>query len=256
MDTPNDARPGAAHDLGAQGFAQGALYDAARPRYPDEAVALVVERFALDQRSRVLDLGAGTGIFSRQVRPFVGALTAVEPSASMRETLTLTTADVEVLDGSDVAIPTPDAQFEAVVVAQAFHWFDAPRALIEIHRVLVPGGGLALLWNERDTRVAWIRDFDHAMLWDEFQPFDSRVDYGAVVADGPFDDVERRSCRHRQRLTHDQVRQRVASTSYVTLMGEDERSGLLARVTRVLEGQPDPVEMPYVTDVITAVARQ
>ena len=58
------------------------------------------------------------------------------------------------VDGIAEAIGLPDASADAVTVAQAFHWFDGPRALAEIHRVLRPGGVLALIWNRRDTRDA------------------------------------------------------------------------------------------------------
>jgi ubiquinone/menaquinone biosynthesis C-methylase UbiE len=124
--------------LGKTGFGNGALYDAARPNYPDEALDYFVAALGLDRSMHVLDLGAGSGIFSRQLRPFVGRVTAVDPSASMRESFRLADSDMEILDGSDVSIPIDDDSVDAVFVAQALHWFDAPRALEEIHRVLVP----------------------------------------------------------------------------------------------------------------------
>jgi SAM-dependent methyltransferase len=142
-----------------------------------------------------------------------------------------------------------------VFAAQAFHWFDAPRALDEIHRVLTPGGGLGLIWNERDTRVGWIRDLNHAMLWDERQPYDPGVDFGAMVGAGPFHDVVATSFAHRQLLTHHQIRLRVLSTSYITLMTDDERERVLGAVTEVLRPLNDPVEVPYVTNVFTAFAQ-
>src|SRR6266540_6255995 len=44
----------------------------------------------------------------------------------------------------------PDGVANAVLAAQAFHWFEPQAALAEFHRVLVPGGWVFLLWNERD----------------------------------------------------------------------------------------------------------
>ena len=48
-------------------------------------------------------------------------------------------------------MPLPDDSADAVTVGQAFHWFDGPKALAEIERVLRPGGALALAWNRRPS---------------------------------------------------------------------------------------------------------
>ena len=65
--------------------------------------------------------------------------------------------DVDVLDGTAEQIPYPDNTFDTVLVAQAFHWFDQDVALAEIARVLKPGGGLGLVWNEDDSDAApWL----------------------------------------------------------------------------------------------------
>jgi ubiquinone/menaquinone biosynthesis C-methylase UbiE len=242
-------------DWAACGFAEGGLYNAARPGYPPEAMDFFVEVFGLNDASHVLDLGAGTGIFTRQLLARVGRLTAVEPSESMRATFAIETPGVEILDGSDVAIPLGDREVAAVFAAQAFHWFDSPRALREIHRVLVPGGGLGLIWNERDTEVSWIRELNHAMLWDVRQPYDAGVDFGAIVSAGPFRDVRRETYRHAQLLTQGQVLQRVLTTSYITLMGDSEREALIDDVAAVVSQLPDLVEMPYATNVYVAFAR-
>lgn len=242
--------------LANEGFHQGENYNAARPRYPDEALDYFTMVLNLDRHSHVLDLGAGTGIFTRQLVTRVGRVTAVEPSASMRQTFELESPGVEILEGSDSAIPVADSQVSAVFVAQAFHWFDAARALSEIHRVLTPGGGLGLIWNERDTAVEWIVDLNRAMQWDRRQPYDADVDFGAIVATGPFRAVEKSVFRHRDLLTHAQLRRRVLTTSYITLMERDELKTLLSDVDTVLAPLADPVVVPYVANVYVASAQE
>ena len=243
-------------EMATEGFAQGDSYNASRPGYPEDVITHFVRALGLDARSHVLDLGAGTGIFTRQLLAHVGRITAVEPSASMRATFARETSGVPVLDGSDEAIPLADHSVAAVFAAQAFHWFTPSLALPEIHRVLEPGGGMAMVWNERDTEVAWIRDLNHAMLWDVHQPYDAGIDFGAIVATGPFDDVTKSVFRHTHVLTHSQVLQRTLTTSYITMMDEAQRHSLGEDVMAVLAPLPDPIEMPYVTNAYVAFARE
>jgi SAM-dependent methyltransferase len=240
--------------LGKTGFDNGPLYDAARPSYPDDSIDYFVSVFGLDQSKHVLDLGAGSGIFSRQIRPYVGKVTAVEPSASMRESFRSASFDMEILDGSDVSIPMGDDTVDAVFVAQAFHWFDAPRALEEIHRVLVERGLLGLIWNERDETVEWVSALSHAMQWDTRQPYETGKDFSEVIASGPFTQVERVFFRHSQLLSREGLLQRVLTTSYITTMEQAERDQLIASVQRVTDQLAEPIALPYVTTAYSARA--
>jgi ubiquinone/menaquinone biosynthesis C-methylase UbiE len=213
-----------------------------------------VASLRLHPAAHVLDLGAGSGIFSRQIRPFVGRVSAVEPSASMRESFRRADSEMEILDGSDVSIPLADDTVDAVFVAQAFHWFDAPRALEEIHRVLVPHGGLGLIWNERDETVEWVAALSHAMQWDTRQPYEVGKDFTEVIAAGPFTDIERVHFRHEQQLSREGLLQRVLTTSYIAIMEPDERTELVSAVRSVIDQLDEPIALPYVTTAYVARA--
>jgi A/G-specific adenine glycosylase len=155
-------------DVAATGFEAGAAaYELARPGYPDEAVAVLVGMLGIAAGVQVLDLAAGTGKLTRRLIELGASVIAIEPVRGMRRELQQAVAGVEVLDGTAESIPLADASVDVVTVAQAFHWFDAPLALAEIARVLRPGGGLAILWNERDESTPWVAEMSRIIRWHE-----------------------------------------------------------------------------------------
>ncbi|MGH9279466.1 MAG: class I SAM-dependent methyltransferase, partial [Acidimicrobiales bacterium] len=119
-------------------------------------MADVVDLLGLWPGRTVLDLAAGTGKLTRLLVPSGARVVGVEPLAEMRAELAGVLPEVEAVEGTAEAIPLGDGTADAVTVAQAFHWFDGARALDEIHRVLRPQGGLAMLWNVRDRTVEWV----------------------------------------------------------------------------------------------------
>jgi SAM-dependent methyltransferase len=169
--------------------------------------------------------------------------------------LALSSPEIEVLEGSDVAIPLEDDSVDAVFVAQAFHWFDPPRALREIHRVLTRGGGLGMIWNERDESVEWVAAMSHAMQWDTKAPYKIGTDFSEVIGAGPFINVERMKFDNPQTISHDGLYQRVLSASYISVMEDHLRDDVMKDVAKVVEKLPDPVVLPHVTDVYTARAQ-
>lgn len=118
-------------------------YERGRPGWPPR----VVELPGLPSSATVLELGAGTGKLTRLLVSAFEDVVAVEPDEGMRRLLVRVCPEARVLDGSAEEIPLEDASVDGVFAAEAFHLFDAERALSEIARVLRPGGSLTLLWN-------------------------------------------------------------------------------------------------------------
>ncbi len=133
--------------------AEAAAYERGRPSYPPEAIDWLLPPGARD----VLDLGAGTGkLTTRLVERGLGVV-AVDPIPEMLELLSNSLPDTPALLGTAEEIPLPDDSVDAVLVAQAWHWFDPERAVKEVARVLRPGGRLGLVWNTRDERLGWVQ---------------------------------------------------------------------------------------------------
>jgi SAM-dependent methyltransferase len=241
--------------LGRSGFGDGDTYDAGRPDYPDDVVEHLVAAFGIGPGSAVVDLGAGTGKLTGQLLAHGPSITAVEPSAAMRARFARNLPGVPVLDGDDQHIPLPDGFADALFVAQAFHWFDPVPALAEIGRVVRPGGGLGLVWNELDDDVGWVADLTAAVQWRRRRPYRPEQDFRPVIALGPFERTERRVSAHRQVLDHAGLRQRIGSISYLTVMEAGQRAALLAAADAVIDALPEPVAVPYVTRAYTAVRR-
>lgn len=124
-----------------------AEYEQHRPDYPEAALRWAAEQLGLAEHARVLDVGAGTGKLSRGLVALGYDVVAVEPGSPMLEQLRKAVPEAEAIVGPAEKIPLPDASVSAAFAAQAYHWFDRELAVPELHRVVRPGGGLALLWN-------------------------------------------------------------------------------------------------------------
>lgn len=203
----------------------------------------------------MVDLGAGTGKLTELLVSTGAHLIAVEPVAAMRERLAALLPAVATVAASAEAIPLASGSARAVVAAQAFHWFDAPRALAEIHRVLEPSGRLGLVWNARDTSVDWVREM--AAIVDEFGDVIRRHETGewrrAFPAPG-FGPLEERSFPNVQPIAPEGIVDRVASTSFIARLPDDERAKVLERIETLVESHPETtgrevIEFPHTTRV-------
>jgi SAM-dependent methyltransferase len=251
------------HPAAALGFeAAVARYDRGRPGYPPDAVDLLVQELGIGEGRDLLELGAGSGKFTELVVDTGARITAIEPVRAMRAALAARCPGVLVRDGTAESIPVADSSADAAVCAQAFHWFDADRALAEIHRVLRPGGGFGMIWNAREESSAWSRRLTAI--------FDRLSGDGPRYRDGrwrpAFDRTDRFGpLRHRATLHVHEVSRigfvdRVLSVSYVASASEGERRRVLAEVEGLLEGDPDlagreRIGIPYRTDVFWTTRR-
>ncbi len=140
---------------------KSAVYEKSRPGYPAACYTYLMETAGLTTGSRVADVGAGTGLFSRGLLERGLTVYAVEPNEDMRreaERLLSEVPDWHSFSGTAEHTGLPGQCVELVTAAQAFHWFDPDVFREECRRILKPAGFTALVWNHRDAESPLVRE--------------------------------------------------------------------------------------------------
>ncbi len=231
---------------------RAADYARYRPSYPAAAIDAMLAGLAPPAALVIADIGAGTGILSRQLAERGCQVTAVEPNRAMRDAAT-PHPRVRFVDGTAEATGLPFAAHDLATAAQAFHWFQPELALPELHRVLRPGGRLAILWNHRSRTDPFTAGYRSALAAiDGEAPVErSTFDPRAVTATGLFANPRTAAFEHRHTLTEADLLGRAASTSTVPRSGP--RTERLAALLRELHarhrGPGGTATMVYRTDV-------
>jgi SAM-dependent methyltransferase len=226
-------------------------YDELRPSYAPEAVAWVAEEGSLRHGSAVLDLAAGTGQLSRLFADLGMDPVAVEPAANMRAVLEERLPAVRVVDGTAEKIPVPDGSVDRVVVGNAFHHFEREAAFAEIHRILRPGGALALFWawplEEEQLSIPGVREIDEVVesarasneIATAYRSWAEAPD--AAVGFGPF---ERREFPVTHVLPSARLADLYATSSDVASLPDPVRHDLLDRIRRLSSALPEVLHLP------------
>lgn len=250
---PDTVKP--IHQSADQGYTKSAdTYVQGRPDYPPQIMTWLTTTLDMRAGSRVTDLGAGTGKFTRYLQRTGADITAVEPVASMREQLSSQVQGITVVAGTAENMPLQDASVDIVVCAQAFHWFATEAALDEIHRVLRPGGRLALVWNKRDTQSAWVRELDAIVnAYEADTPRFHTGQWRQAFPHRGFSSLQEQRFPHGHTGTPENVIiNRTLSTSFIAALPENEKRKVRNQVLSVIENSPElknqsQVTFPYET---------
>lgn len=142
-------------------------YAGARPPYPPGVYEALRHSGVIGEGVRVLEVGAGAGLATRELVAAGCEVVALEPGERLARLLRQEVPAARVLVAPLEDSVLEDGGFDSVVAATALHWVDLDRGLPLMHAALRPGGLLGV-WR--------------TIFGDESRPTPFRAKVAAIVA--------------------------------------------------------------------------
>ena len=235
------------HHLAERFSSVAARYERGRPDCPPAVIGAIAAELRIPPGGQVLDLGAGTGKIARALVAGGFDVVAVEPQAALREVLAERAAGARVLDAVAEELPLADGTLHAITMGDSFHWFDRPRALAEMARVLRPGGGIAVITTGADWRQAsWSTELSERMerMRPEHPWFDGEPWQESVKAASGWEEPWQVRVVTRQATSPERIVDHIASFSWIAAMPEEERERTLRDISELIAGGETPEAVP------------
>ena len=232
-------------------------YLISRPAYPEDLYAYIQKHTKIETTSKIVDVGSGTGLLSQLFLNQGHKIWAIEPNLEMRlagEKYYKTNARFISYEGSAENIPLPGEFANLIIAGQAFHWFDSSAFLTESKRVLIPGGHVALVWNEWFSELSpFLKEYE--ALLQEFG-----TDYKQVSRQNEkvlenihlffaSHDIDERKFINDQSFSFIGLKSRLLSSSYVPLETNPKFQAMINKLKTIFEAHKDNgiIKFDYIT---------
>lgn len=247
-------------------------YHSVRPGYPAQLYEDIRELCGIGKESRLLEIGAGSGIATVELAKLGGHVVAIEPGshlAAIARKQTREFPNVEVIEGTFESFESSD-HFDAILAFTAYHWIDQGIGYQKVHDLLDDAGSLVLVWNSfflSDSEVtAEVNRAYHEYLPDAY-PNESSV---AEVNEGVLSKLHRREQEVVQNLLLYTVALRKYYTAYnynaetcpkllntfpkIVEVSEEKRRKFFERVSEIVS-KHGTISVPVLTTLIICKKR-
>jgi SAM-dependent methyltransferase len=249
------------HQSAAKGYQSAAdKYQRGRPDYAPQVFTWLRDKLGAEPNSIVVDLGAGTGKFTKRICDISEHVIAVDPVDAMREKLAADLPQVEVIKGTADKMPLDDDSVDILVCSQSFHWFASSAAVAEIHRILKPGGRFGLVWNVRDERTDWVAELTKIITpYEGDAPRYYKGDWREPFPAPGFGLLEEtRFVNAHIGTPEDVIFNRFMSVSFIAAQDETTRADIEGQIRNLITTHPalmgkSEVVFPYVTECFWCV---
>jgi SAM-dependent methyltransferase len=247
-----------------------ALYDTARPGYPERVYAILADRCGLAAGTRVFEVGPGPGRVTMRLLRAGAQVVAIEPDAALAAYLNTAAEQAGMEVDTHVAsfeeARLPEGSFELGVAATSFHWLDQAAGLRRARELLAPGGWWAMWWNifndpDRsdpfyDATTSLFRALARSPTAGERGRPQFALDFEARtrdLTDAEFEDIEVEVIPWTLCLDTAQVRDLYATFSPIARLAPEKREGVLDELTAIAENSfGGRVERAFLTAIYTS----
>jgi SAM-dependent methyltransferase len=217
-----------------------AHYDEHRPAVPPEVAEWLVPAGLPD----AVDVGAGTGHFTRALLTRAARVVAVDPDPQMCAWLRQKYPAAIVHQGSSEHLPVESGTVDGVFSSNAWHWFDPSAAGAEAARCLRPGGVLGVSWHDRGRSDIWLAEVEQVVLSAHLPG--QRIHELALPEGLPFTPVEKHVITYDRPMTAPQICAMFSTYSAIISLAAHERNALLGRLLTHLDAQGELFNVPFV----------
>ena len=223
-----------------------------RPSYPKELIDYLYDDIGFRADSKIADIGAGTGIFTKLLLERGSDVTAAEPNRAMREAAEKTLGgypNFQAVSGSAEATTLADRSVGFIVCAQAFHWFDRTAAQAEFRRILEPGGQVVLIWNSRLTQGTPFREAYEQLLRTYATDYDkvnhkniSSAELHSFFKEGT---MQEKTFAMSQKFDFESLKGRLLSSSYSPEPGHPDHMPMMAELLHLFDQNQQEGIVPF-----------
>ena len=141
-------------------------YNKYRPMYPIVVADFIISEFKLSSDSIIADIGCGTGIFSSLFKDRIKTIYGIEPNTEMlkfaKKNLSKQKNFIPI-NATYEKTTLKNSSVNAIVCAQAFHWFNINKAKNEFKRITDSNNFCALIWNIRNTENPFFAEYENIL---------------------------------------------------------------------------------------------
>lgn len=125
-------------------------YDKFRPGYPREIIETLVDKTKLSEKSKTLEIGAGSGKATEYFKDYGFSIRCIEPGENLVKNGQIKYKEYSHIKfecGRFEEVELTSETYDVIYAAQSFHWVPQPIGYQKCAKMLAENGNLALFWN-------------------------------------------------------------------------------------------------------------